>query len=99
MKNRPDVLKNDVDTFINAAKDQQVNKDQDTIQEAKKLNSKDLKNLGSEELSIKRSYTLKPSTIRKLQELKVFVYQDPNITYNEIVDDAICLLYGSKKGD
>lgn len=68
-------------------------------EEGNKENSQEVKNLGSEELSVKRSYTLKPSTIRKLQELKVFVYLDPNITYNEIVDEAICLLYNHKKGD
>lgn len=59
-------------------------------------NSKELKNLDSEEV-IKRSYALKSSTIKKLQELKVFVYADPNITYNEIVDDAIIQFYDSKK--
>lgn len=67
------------------------------IKEDKNKNSKEVENLGSEELSIKRSYTLKASTIRKLQELKVFVYTDPNITYNEIVDEAINLLYDARK--
>lgn len=65
--------------------------------EGKQENTLESKNLGSEELSIKRSYTLRPSTIRKLQELKVFVYTDPNITYNEIVDEAINLLYSQKQ--
>lgn len=60
-------------------------------------NSKEVKNIGSEELSIKRSYTLKPSTVKKLQELRIFVFDDPNITYNEIVDEAICNLYEIKK--
>lgn len=46
---------------------------------------------------IKRSYNLKPSTIKKLQQLKVFVYPDPNVTYNEIVDEAINLLFKNKK--
>lgn len=68
-------------------------------QEVKNVNSKEVKNVGSEELSVKRSYTLRSSTIRKLQELKVFVYSDPNITYNEIVDEAISLLYAAKKQD
>ncbi|SHH42452.1 hypothetical protein [Tepidibacter thalassicus] len=63
----------------------------------KNLDSKEFKNLGSEELSIKRSYSLKPSTVKKLQELKIFIYDDPNITFNEIVDEAICLLYENKK--
>jgi len=66
--------------------------------EGKRENSLESKNLGSEELSVKRSYTLRQSTIRKLQELKVFVYTDPNITYNEIVDEAINLLYSQKQG-
>lgn len=65
--------------------------------EFKNLDSEEVKNLGIEELSIKRSYTLKPSTIKKLQELKVFLYDDPNITFNEIVDEAICFLYEKKK--
>lgn len=68
-------------------------------EECFKENSQEVKNSNSEELTVKRSYTLKPSTIRKLQELKVFIYPDPNITYNEIVDEAICRLYESKKGD
>ncbi|WP_427340771.1 hypothetical protein [Caloranaerobacter sp. DY30410] len=63
----------------------------------KNLRSKEFKNLGSEEFSIKRSYTLRPSTVKKLQELKVFIYDNPDITYNEIVDEAICLLYEHKK--
>lgn len=69
------------------------------IKEVRNESSKEVKNLNSEEvekMTIKRSYTLKPSTIRKLQELKVFVYPDPNVTYNEIVDEAINLLYDSK---
>lgn len=70
-----------------------------TGKEVKKENSQEVKNSGSEELTIKRSYTLRPSTIRRLQELKVFVYTDPNITYNEIVDEAINLLYESKKNE
>jgi hypothetical protein len=45
----------------------------------------------------KRSYSLKPTTIKKLQELKVFLYDDTNVTYNDIVDEAICNLYDKKK--
>lgn len=67
------------------------------VLEGLSLNSKEIKNLGSEELSLKRSYCLKPSTVKKLQELKIFVYADPNVTFNEIVDEAICLLYNQKK--
>jgi hypothetical protein len=44
---------------------------------------------------IKRSYTLKESTVKKLQELKV--YHFPTSTkYNDIVDMAICELYKKK---
>lgn len=68
----------------------------ETSKELENVNSKEVKNLSSEELSIKRSYSLKPSTVKKLQELKVFVYDDPSITFNEIVDEAICKLYESK---
>jgi len=73
------------------------------ILEGLNINSKKEKNknsleLETEELSVKRSYSLRPSTIKKLQELKVFEYDDPNITYNEIVDEAINLLYKIKKG-
>lgn len=63
----------------------------------KNKNSKEAKNLRSEEFSVKRSYTLRPSTVKKLQELKVFVYDDPDVTYNEIVDEAINKLYEMKK--
>jgi hypothetical protein len=58
---------------------------------------KEPKNEAVKEVTSKRSYVLKNSTIKKLQELKVFDYTDPNITYNEIVDEAICLLYETKK--
>lgn len=73
--------------------------------EVKKLRSKEEKNLGikevkkltNEEYSIKRSYSLKPSTVKKLQELKVFTYDDPSVTFNQIVDEAICKLYDKTK--
>ena len=60
--------------------------------EPKNINSLEVKNV-SEKLDVKRSYTLRRSTIKKLQELKVFYYEDPNVTYNEIVDEAIQALY------
>lgn len=41
---------------------------------------------------VKRSYTLKESTVRKLQELKVY-YFPTNTKYNDIVDLAISELY------
>jgi hypothetical protein len=44
---------------------------------------------------VKRSYTLKESTVKKLQELKVF-YFSSNTKYNDIVDLAICELYKKK---
>ena len=46
---------------------------------------------------VKRSYTLKESTVKKLQELKVF-YFSSNTKYNDIVDLAICELYKKKLG-
>jgi hypothetical protein len=73
--------------------------EQGRIKEGKKENSLESKNLGSEKLSVKRSYSLRELTIKRLQELKVFVYPDPNITYNEIVDEAINLLYDQKQGE
>jgi hypothetical protein len=57
---------------------------------------KELKNETVKEVTSKRSYVLKNSTIKKLQELKVFDYPDPNVTYNEIVDEAINRLYEIK---
>ena len=50
-----------------------------------------------ESLTVKRSYTLRPSTVKMLQELKVFIYDDPYINYNDIVDAAIRLFYDYKK--
>lgn len=40
----------------------------------------------------KRSYTLKESTVKKLQEMKAYHFS-PNTKYNDIVDLAICELY------
>lgn len=48
-----------------------------------------------EKLSVKRSFSLKPSTVRKLQMLKT-MYDDFSITYNEIVDEAINKLFDEK---
>lgn len=50
-----------------------------------------------ETLTVKRSYTLRPSTVKMLQELKVFIYDDPYIKYNDIVDAAIRFFYDFKK--
>jgi hypothetical protein len=41
---------------------------------------------------VKRSYTLKESTVKKLQELKVY-YFPTSTKYNDIVDLAISDLY------
>lgn len=65
--------------------------------EDKNSGSKEVRNLGVEEFNTKRSYSLRPSTVKKLQELKIFEYPDPQITYNEIVDEAICKLYDEIK--
>lgn len=70
----------------------------ENIKSMKNKDSLESKNLGIEELSVKRSYTLKSSTVKKLEELKVFIYTDPSIKYNDIVDEAITLLYKKKKG-
>jgi predicted phosphoribosyltransferase len=65
------------------------------IQKSEKI--KVVKSESRKEVLSKRSYMLKGSTIKKLQELKVFVYDDPDVTYNEIVDKAIILLYDTEK--
>jgi len=44
---------------------------------------------------IKRSYTLKESTVKKLQELKVYHFP-ASTKYNDIVDMAICEFYKKK---
>lgn len=49
-----------------------------------------------EALSVKRSFSLRPSTVRKLQILKT-KYDNINITFNEIVDEAIQKLYEEKE--
>ncbi|MBZ9607757.1 hypothetical protein G9F73_008015 [Clostridium estertheticum] len=70
--------------------------------EVKNENSLELKNLYSSEdnneedtLSVKRSFAQKPSTVRKLQGLKP-MYDNINITFNQIVDEAINKLYEEK---
>lgn len=49
------------------------------------------------EYTIKRGYSYKPETLKKLKELKVYVYGTAK--YNEILDDAINLLYDIKMKD
>jgi len=55
-----------------------------------------------EDFSMKRSYSLKPSTYLKLQELKVFELAKVKLeyaalNYNDIVDMAICQFYSNIK--
>lgn len=63
------------------------------------MNKKDKENIErevegiKEEKTVNRSYNLRMSTVKKLQRLKVLVFQDSDLTYNEIVDKAICDLY------
>ncbi|MBU3157705.1 hypothetical protein LL037_25515 (plasmid) [Clostridium estertheticum] len=70
--------------------------------EVKNENSKEVKNINSYEnnneedtFSVKRSFSLRQSTVRKLQALKP-MYDNINITFNEIVDEAIKKLYEEK---
>lgn len=53
----------------------------------------DLEKNEVEEPMFKRSYSLKKTTIKMLQELKVFVYDDVNTSYSDIVEEAIRTLY------
>ncbi len=46
------------------------------------------------EFTEKKSYSFKPRTLIKLQELKIYAYA--NGKYNEILDEAINLLYNQK---
>lgn len=55
-----------------------------------------------EDFTMKRSYSLKPSTYLKLQELKVFELakiklEYATLNYNDIVDMAICQFYSNIK--
>ncbi|MDA8222494.1 hypothetical protein [Desulfosporosinus sp.] len=65
--------------------------------EDKNLGSKEERNLGGskEEFSIKRSYSLRASTLKKLKELKFLA--DEDVTFNEIIDQAICELWDRRK--
>lgn len=67
---------------------------QDTAQQT----GEEKKKNGIKELKSKRSYELKNTTIKKLQEMKMLIYPDPCVKYNDIVDEAICALYEAKKG-
>lgn len=50
------------------------------------------------EKTFKRSYELKESTIRKLEEMKLFCYP-LGTDLKDIVEDAICYLYKDKRGE
>lgn len=79
-----------------AAKEQLL-KDQAALEDTRE-NSKEVKKEGIEEEKLKRSYSLKETTIKKLEEMKVFLYPR-GTALEDIVDEAICLLYKSKKGE
>ncbi|MDP4094883.1 MAG: hypothetical protein Q8920_16175 [Bacillota bacterium] len=64
--------------------------------EVKSENSKEVQKDGVKEAKSKRSYALKLSTIRKLDELKVY-YFEPGTRLEKIVDEAICFYYEHKK--
>lgn len=48
------------------------------------------------EYTIKKSYSFKPTTLKKLQELKVYGYGKEMKKYNEILDEAISILHAQK---
>lgn len=66
--------------------------------EVKKDSSLEGKKLGSKEDKKKRSYALKLSTIKKLDELKTFKYPI-GTSLEDIVDDAICKYYEVKQNE
>ncbi|MBU5486449.1 hypothetical protein KQI86_19290 [Clostridium sp. MSJ-11] len=68
------------------------------IKEEKKLNSSEDKKIDILEVKKKRSYSLNDSTIKKLEEMKVFFYPT-GTALEDIVDEAICQLYKMKKGE
>ncbi|MCY6483859.1 hypothetical protein OW763_05785 [Clostridium aestuarii] len=49
-------------------------------------------------ISVNSSYKLSPSTVKMLDELKCFIYDDPYIKYQDIVDAAIRFFYDYRKG-
>lgn len=53
-------------------------------------------NNSSKEEKIKSGYRLRKSTLEKLNEMKVYMYA-PRTSFEDIVDEAICRLYESKK--
>lgn len=56
---------------------------------------KDEVNSNLNEEKIKRGYSLRPSTIKKLDALKLFCYP-VGTSLEDIVDEAICYLYNQK---
>ena len=57
----------------------------------------DSENTIDDPLKIKRTYRLRPSTVKMLDELKCFIYDDPYIKYQDIVDASIRFFYDYKK--
>lgn len=57
----------------------------------------DSKKTINDPLRINRTYRLRPSTIKMLDELKCFIYDDPCIKYQDIVDASIRFFYDYKK--
>jgi len=70
------------------------------LKEDKNVNSQEGKNKNNKEETeemFKRSYTLKKSTIRFIEELKLDFY--PKLDREQIVDEAIRYFYEHKKND
>lgn len=65
------------------------------IKEENNSKIKEFKEDDIEDFSIKRSYSLRPSTNKKLRELKLLA--DEDVTYNEIINRAICELYDRRE--
>jgi hypothetical protein len=74
----------------------EIEKNNSSNAENKKSNLEELNNSILEEKKIKSGYRLRESTLAKLNEMKVFLYP-PRTSYEDIVDEAICKLYESKK--
>jgi hypothetical protein len=67
------------------------------IQEYKNTDVQEYRNTGiQKEERIKRTYKITNSTVKKLEELRVYLYP-VGTELSDIVDEAICMLYESKK--
>jgi len=65
------------------------------IEAEKNLHSKEVKNLEELGYAVKRSFNLKPATVKVLQEIKL-KHPDLSITLSELVDESINLFYQTK---